>query len=151
MFFSGIISFVIILIDQISKFVVSSTFTAETQITLIPKVLRLIYVKNTGAAFSILSEHVEILGIVSALFSVLMVLYVIKTKPTHPLHKISISLIFAGAVGNGIDRLIRGYVIDFIETIFIEFPVFNIADISITVGAILLIIYMIFYEKSEAK
>ncbi len=151
MIFSGAISIIIILIDQISKLIVSTSFNAETQITLIPKVLRLIYVKNTGAAFSILSEHVEILGIISVLFSVLMVVYVIKTKPTHPLHKISISLIFAGAVGNGIDRLLRGYVIDFIETLFIEFPVFNIADISITVGAVLLIIYMLFYDKSEAK
>ena len=149
MLLSGIISLIIIFIDQISKFIVSSTFSAETQITIIPKVLRLIYVKNTGAAFSIFSEHVEFLGIVSAIFSVLIVIYAIKTKPVHPIHRLSISFIFAGAVGNGIDRIVRGYVIDFIETVFIEFPVFNIADIAITTGAVLLIIYMLFFEPKK--
>lgn len=149
MLLSGIISLIIIFIDQISKFIVSSTFSAETQITIIPKVLRLIYVKNTGAAFSIFSEHVEFLGIVSAIFSVLIVIYAIKTKPVHLIHRLSISFIFAGAVGNGIDRIVRGYVIDFIETVFIEFPVFNIADIAITTGAVLLIIYMLFFEPKK--
>ncbi|MBQ7976709.1 MAG: signal peptidase II, partial [Clostridia bacterium] len=56
-------------------------------------------------------------------------------------------LIFAGALGNGLDRIFRGYVIDFIETAFINFPVFNIADISITIGAIVLVIYVMFLEK----
>lgn len=149
MLLSGIITLITILIDQISKFLVSTTFSAETQITVIPKVLRLIYVKNTGAAFSIFSEHVEFLGIISALFSVLIIIYAIKTKPEHLIHKLSISLILGGAIGNGIDRIVRGYVIDFIETVFIEFPVFNIADIAITTGAALLIIYMLFFESKK--
>lgn len=149
MLLSGIITLITILIDQISKFLVSTTFSAETQITVIPKVLRLIYVKNTGAAFSIFSEHVEFLGIISALFSVLIIIYAIKTKPEYLIHKLSISLILGGAIGNGIDRIVRGYVIDFIETVFIEFPVFNIADIAITTGAALLIIYMLFFESKK--
>lgn len=149
MLLSGIISLIIILIDQISKFLVSTTFSAETQVTVIPKVLRLIYVKNTGAAFSIFSEHVEFLGIISVLFSIIIILYAVKTKPTHPIHKLSIAFILGGAIGNGIDRIVRGYVIDFIETVFIEFPVFNIADIAITTGAVLLIIYMLFFEQKK--
>ena len=61
----------------------------------------------------------------------------------------SLMLMFAGALGNAIDRIFRGYVVDFIETTFISFPVFNIADIAITVGAVLLIIYILFFDKTE--
>lgn len=148
MFIYSIISLIIIGIDQLSKILVSGNFTHKTDITLIPGLFDLVYRKNTGAAFSILSKHVYLLGIISIIFSIAIIIYVIKFKPSHPLQRTSIALIFAGAVGNGIDRLCRGYVIDFIETTFINFPVFNIADISITIGAVLLILFVILYDKN---
>ena len=63
--------------------------------------------------------------------------------------KTSLTLLFAGALGNAIDRIFRGYVIDFIETAFIDFPVFNVADIAITCGAVIMAIYIIFFDKDE--
>ena len=78
------------------------------------------------------------------------IIYVIIKKPKHTLQRTALMLIFSGALGNAIDRIFRGYVIDFIETAFISFPVFNIADIAITVGAALLIIYVIFFDKENS-
>lgn len=63
--------------------------------------------------------------------------------------KTSLTLLFAGALGNAIDRIFRGYVVDFIETAFIDFPVFNVADIAITCGAVIMAIYIIFFDKDE--
>ena len=77
------------------------------------------------------------------------VIYWIKKKPTHPLLCTSITMMFAGAFGNAIDRIFRGFVIDYIQTSFINFPVFNIADIGITVGAILLVVYFIWFDKED--
>lgn len=145
----GIISLIIIILDQLSKILISNNFSADTKFTLIPGIFDIVYRKNTGAAFSILSKHIFLLSIISIIFCILVVVYVIKIKPKHPLQCTAISLVFAGAFGNGIDRFFRGYVVDFIETTFINFPVFNIADISITVGAVLFIIYVIIFDKED--
>lgn len=147
MFLYGLISFIIIIADQITKLFISTAFTDNTRHILIPGIINIVFRKNTGAAFSILSNHVILLGIISVVFCIGIIVFSIKRKPIHPLFRTSLSLIFAGAFGNGIDRIIRGYVVDFIETAFINFPVFNIADIAITTGAVLLIIYVIFYDK----
>ena len=143
----GLISILITIADQFTKILVSSTFTINSRHILIPHIINIVYRKNTGAAFSILSDHVVMLGLISVIFCIAIIVYCLKKKPSHPLFRTSLSLIFAGALGNGIDRIFRGFVIDFFETAFMNFPVFNIADISITIGAILLIMYVIFYEK----
>ncbi len=143
----GLISLLLIAADQISKIMISSGISGNARLILIPHVINIVYRKNTGAAFSILSDHVVLLGLISVIFCVGVIVFFIKRRPSHPLFCTSLTLIFAGALGNGIDRILRGYVVDFIETAFINFPVFNIADISITIGAILLIIYVIFYDK----
>lgn len=145
----SIISIVIIIIDQLSKILISSCFSYDTRVTLIPGLFDIVFRKNTGAAFSILSKHIFLLSIISIIFCIGVIIYVIKIKPQHPLQCTSIALIFAGALGNGIDRFFRGYVVDFIETTFINFPVFNIADISITLGAILFVLYVIMFDKEE--
>ena len=143
----GLISFLIIVADQLSKIMISSSFSGNSRHILIPHIINIVYRKNTGAAFSILSDHVVFLGLISVVFCIGVIVFYIRRKPRHPLFCTSLALIFAGALGNGIDRILRGYVIDFIETAFINFPVFNIADISITIGAILLVVYVIFYEN----
>ena len=97
------------------------------------------------------SDHVDILGIISAVFCIGVIVYVCIAKPKNKLQNISLTLIFAGALGNAIDRIFRGFVIDFIETAFISFPVFNIADIAITIGAFLLVIYVIFFDKESKE
>lgn len=147
MFLYYIFALLILIADQVTKIIVSSQFTNATQIKVIPGILNFVYLKNTGAAFSILKDKVDILGIISAVFCIALVIYVCIKKPQGKLRRTSLMLIFSGALGNAIDRIFRGYVIDFIETVFISFPVFNIADIAITVGAVLLIIYVIFFDR----
>ena len=147
MYLWGIIAVLVMVFDQLSKLCINNFVNATDRIVFIPGVLDIVSVTNTGAAFSMLSNHTWILGIVSIVFSIGIIVYMLKKKPQGKLIGISAGLLLGGAVGNGIDRVVRGYVIDFIETSFIEFPVFNIADIAITVGAGLLIVAAMKSEK----
>lgn len=145
-----IIAAVLTAADQAVKYaVVSSMSVGETAFSLLG-LFDITYVKNTGAAFSMLSGRLSLLSLISIVFCFGTVVYWIKRKPTHPLLKTSITMMFSGALANGIDRIARGFVVDYIRTTFISFPVFNIADICITVGAALVVLYVILFDK-EAK
>ncbi|MBR4721184.1 MAG: signal peptidase II [Clostridia bacterium] len=141
----------IIILDQVVKWLVADNLSSTDSIVVIPHILSFIYVKNTGAAFSIFSDKTVVLGIVSILFCIAVTVYWYIKKPKSELLKLSLSLLLAGAVGNAIDRIARGFVVDFIETTFIKFPVFNIADISITFGTVFLMIYLLFFDKDGNK
>lgn len=149
MFLWSLFAGIIIALDQITKYLVVKNIGLTEAVTLIPKMLDLVYVKNTGAAFNILSGRIGLLSIISLLFSVGVIWYMIAKKPKNRLLVTSVMLLFAGAVGNMIDRIFRGFVVDFIKTVFIEFPVFNVADIAITVGAVMLIVYLLFFENRK--
>ena len=142
----------IIALDQLSKYWVINNIGLTDSITVIPKVIDFVYVKNTGAAFSFLADKtygIVLLSLISIAFCIGVVWFMVKRKPQSKLLTISLALMLSGAFGNVIDRIFRGYVVDFIETTFIKFPVFNIADIAITCGAALVIIYVLFFEKSK--
>jgi signal peptidase II len=141
----------IVLIDQVVKIFVCKNLSQADSVSVIPHILNFIYVKNTGAAFSIFSGKTAVLGAVSILFSAGVLIFWILKKPQNTLFKLSLTLLFAGALGNAIDRIWRGFVVDFIETAFVKFPVFNVADISITVGTALLMIYLLFFDKDGHK
>lgn len=148
----SLIVLIIIALDQISKYWVVNNIGLTDSFVVIPKVIDFVYVKNTGAAFSFLSETtygIIFLSCISVIFCVGVIWFMIKKKPQHKLLTISLALMLSGAIGNVIDRIFKGYVVDFIETTFIKFPVFNIADIAITIGAALVIIYVLFFEKSK--
>lgn len=138
----------IIAADQLVKYLVASAANVGDTIASLPLV-DIEYVQNRGAAFSLLSGKVSFLTVVSVAFCIAAVIYWIKKKPSHPVMQLSIALMFSGALGNAIDRAVRGFVIDFIRVTFIDFPVFNIADIAITAGAVLLVIYEIWLDKPE--
>lgn len=143
-----IFSVILTAADQFTKFLVAGSMkVGETAFSL--GLFDITYVKNEGAAFSILSGRMSLLSIISVAFCVFAVIYWIKKKPSHPLLCASVTLLFSGALANAIDRVFRGFVVDFIHTTFINFPVFNIADIAITVGAGLLILYEILFNKEE--
>jgi len=144
-----IIAAAIVVLDQLSKYLVVTKIDPVEAIRVIPGLFDFVYVKNTGAAFSMLSNSTVILGVFSVIFCFGVIAYWYFTKPTHPLLKTSLTFLFAGALGNAIDRVLNGYVIDFISTSFMNFPVFNVADIAITVGAVLLIVHTIFFDKDE--
>ena len=150
----SLIVIVIMALDQLSKYWVINNIGMTDSITVIPNVIDFVYVKNTGAAFSFLSDKtygIVILSIISVLFCIGVIFFMIKKKPQSKLLTISLALMLSGALGNVIDRIARGYVVDFIEATFINFPVFNVADIAITCGAILIIIYVLFFEKSKEE
>lgn len=149
MFLWSLFAVAIIILDQLTKFLVVKYIDATQVITFIPKVIEFVYVKNNGAAFNILSGRIGLLSIISLVFAIGVVWFMIAKKPQNKIFTTSMLLLFAGAVGNVIDRIFRGFVVDFIKTSFINFPVFNIADISITCGAALLIIYLLFFDNKK--
>ena len=149
----SLIVLIIIVLDQISKYWVINNIGLTDSVTVIPNVIDFVYVKNTGAAFSFLADKtygIIILSCVSIVFCIGVIWFMIKKKPQNKLLTISLALMLSGALGNVIDRVFRGYVVDFIEATFINFPVFNIADIAITFGAILVIIFILFFDKVKS-
>ena len=150
----SLIVIVIMALDQLSKYWVINNIGMTDSITVIPNLIDFVYVKNTGAAFSFLSDKtygIVILSIISVLFCIGVIFFMIKKKPQSRLLTISLALMLSGALGNVIDRIARGYVVDFIEATFINFPVFNVADIAITCGALLIIIHVLFFEKPKEE
>ena len=138
------------LFDQISKIIVINNFKLYDSVILINNFLKFYYLKNTGASFGILSGKTLLI----ILISVVMIIYLIREIKNHKesnLLLVSSSLIISGAFGNLIDRVFRGYVIDFISfTLFNrEMPVFNLADTFITIGVILYIIMIIMESSNE--
>ena len=139
-------SFIITLLDQVSKFLVLSTLGFEKSINIIPNLLDFTLVKNKGAAFSLFSNSTNILTLTSILTSILLITVILKFSPRSFWDSIGLSFLLGGTLGNGIDRLFKGYVLDFIELVPINFPIFNLADISINIAIICFII-----EKIKTK
>lgn len=108
------------------------------------------YLENRGAAFGILQDSRIFFIILTIAIVGFLLFYFLKNYKTNPTFlNIALSFIISGALGNFYDRLFNGYVVDFIEFAFVRFPVFNVADIFVTVGSALLIIYLIFFEESS--
>tara|TARA_Y100001968_G_scaffold159974_1_gene146222 strand:+ start:523 stop:1014 length:492 start_codon:yes stop_codon:yes gene_type:complete len=133
-------SFFIVLMDQISKFLVFKMLGFGRSINIIPNFLNFTLVKNKGAAFSLFSDSTSLLTIISVLASFLLITLIIKFPPRSYWNSIGLIYLLGGTVGNGIDRFFKGYVIDFLELVPIDFPIFNIADISINIAIICFII-----------
>lgn len=128
---TALISAGIVLLDRLSKF-----FLMDADSVLIPGLIRLTGTRNTGAAFSLFSDSAWVLPLVTALLTLAVLIYIIKTSPKG-LMGAALAVLLGGAAGNLIDRLSLGYVIDFIELSFIRFPIFNLADIAIVSGCLL--------------
>lgn len=110
------------------------------------KLFNLTYLENRGAAFGILQDKRMVFIILTSAIVIYLLYYFVKNIKTSPrILNISLAMIISGAIGNFYDRLIQGYVVDFIEFSFVKFPVFNVADILVTLGCALMIIYIIFH------
>lgn len=143
----------LVLLDQLVKLAVRSGIALGEHITLLPGVVGLTYVQNTGMAFSALTGKTGFLTVVSLLASVALAVVLGKNLLfSHPFGKWCLTLLLAGAVGNLIDRLFLGFVTDMIEVLFMRFAVFNVADCCVVAGGILLAVYVLFFwEKLEQK
>ncbi len=140
----------IIGIDRITKiWVTSNAEMPGDVITRIGNLFSFTYVRNEGAAFSMLSGRLGLLSIISIAFCIGVVIYWIVKKPKNRLLCTALAMMAAGALGNAFDRIIYGYVIDFIKTEFVNFAVFNVADIAITVGAALLVLSVCLEDKKN--
>lgn len=138
----------IVALDQLVKLLVRSNLSLYESIPFIPGLLNLTYVQNTGAAFSILADNTWLLALISTVVSVVLIVFMCKHPFSQLLGRISMAFVLGGAVGNLIDRVLLGYVVDMFECTFITFPVFNVADSFLVVGGILLCIYILwFYDK----
>jgi len=135
------LSIFIVLIDQFTKYLIF--YNKKIFINKDFLLFKLDFVKNYGAAFNIFSGNRIFLSLISIFFSILLIYLIFRKNNLNSLDLYSYSFILGGTIGNGIDRIIKGYVIDFINLNIINFPVFNIADISINIGIIFLL-YNIF-------
>ena len=140
----------LVVLDQVVKFLVRANIPLGGDVPFLPHILQLTYVQNTGAAFSLLEEHTWILTIVSLVVSVLLVVLLVKKVFPRPFAMAALSMVLAGAVGNLIDRAVMGYVTDMVQVLFVKFAVFNLADVFVVTGAILLVLYVIFgWDRCE--
>lgn len=142
----------IVAADQVVKYLVVSGIAAGTRLAFLPGVLDLTYVQNTGAAFSTFQGAQWLFALVFAMLTVgLFYEYFRKRLPFTRFDRWCIAAIYGGGLGNMIDRLRLGYVVDMFETSFIRFPVFNVADIFITCGCIVLLVHLVFWNKAFWK
>lgn len=147
-----IISLICVILDQISKFLVIKNLKPIASLPIIKDVFHLTYCENTGAAFSILSKNTAFLTILSIVFIVVILLFLYKNTKKKNKSKtllLALSFILGGALGNLIDRLFHGFVTDFFDFRLINFAIFNVADIFITIGAALLFIHIIFSKEED--
>ena len=133
----------LIALDLVTKVLAASNLNMHS-ITLIPNLIDFIYTENTGAAFGMLSNNTWFLIGFTAVFIVAFVLFDIFNHSNNWFYRIGYVLVLAGAIGNLVDRIMFGFVRDFIAISFFPF-IFNVADIFVTVGTVLLMIYVVFY------
>ena len=124
-------------LDQLVKYLVRVHIPLGGQVPMIPHVLGLAHIHNTGAAFSMLSGARWFFVVLTVAFVVFAMWVLLARKITHPFGRWTLALIVAGAVGNLIDRALFGFVTDYVEVLFVRFAIFNLADCAICVGALL--------------
>ena len=138
------LSIFIVLIDQLTKYLM--TYNNRLFINKDFLLFKLDFVKNYGAAFNIFSGSRIFLSLISIFFSTLLIYLIFRKNSLNSFELYSYSFILGGTIGNGIDRIYKGFVVDFVNLNIINFPVFNVADISINIGFILLV-YNFFKNK----
>lgn len=148
-FFAGIL--IIAILDQAAKLFAAGLLPSVDTIPLIQDVFHLTYVENTGAGWGIFSDHTWLLTVATLIVVVAAVAYMVFKRPKSVVFLTGFTFMIGGAVGNVIDRIRQGFVIDFFDFRLINFPVFNVADCFITVGAIIFAVYVIFFSDKEEK
>lgn len=142
---------VLVLLDQWFKKLAVVHLMGKEDIILIRNFIGLSYAENTGAAFSIFSDSTMFLSIVTLIIIVAGIIYLMLGKVEGKLMNVCAVFILAGGAGNLIDRFAQGYVVDYIKTLFIDFPVFNFADILVVVGVFVVCGYLIYDIIREEK
>lgn len=150
--FNILIAAILIIVDRVSKYLAATYLVGNGEIVIVPGLLGLRYVQNTGAAFSILSGKTGILIAVTSVALAALAYYMFSGKCESRAETACLLLIFSGGIGNLIDRVAQGYVIDYFEFLFMDFAVFNMADVYVCLGVGLYaryVFYTEFYKKSR--
>lgn len=142
---------VLTVIDQLTKHIAVSTVKVNGPVEFLFGAFQFRYVENTGAAFSSFSDNTAVLAVLTAVILIGCLILLLSKKLKPLFMNICLLLVISGGLGNVIDRFRLGYVVDFIEPLFIDFAVFNFADCCITVGAILMIAYQLYELVNEQK
>lgn len=146
-----IISLLVVVADQgLKSFIINNYSVGEVH-QIIPGILSFNYLQNDGAAWNILTGQMWLFYIISTVAIIICLYFLLNKKYKNPLFDVGISLVLGGIIGNFIDRLHLKYVIDMLQVDFMHFNIFNIADSAITVGVILVFIYLIFFDEGDHK
>lgn len=149
------IAALVILVDQLTKWLVATNMEIGERIPLIEPYLGLLSHRNRGAAWGMLEGQMWLFAIVTIVVVIGIVYYFQKEGKNEPLFAWSLMLLLGGAVGNFIDRMVRGEVVDFVNVLIpvinYDFPIFNVADAALTFGVVLVIIHLILDEKKNKK
>ena len=139
----------LIIIDQITKWNIVQNFELYQEKVIVPGFFSLFYIQNEGAAWGIFQGKMVFFYLVTLIVVGYLVYMFQQEKNKTKLVGISFALILSGAIGNFIDRLLNGYVVDMFRLDFINFPIFNVADVCLTVGVVLMLIHVLFFGKEE--
>lgn len=137
---------ILIIIDRVSKILAAKYLAGGGAVVVVPHLLGLRYLENTGMAFSLLSGKTVFLAVVTALALIIMAYFIFIKKAGQPFEHFCFILIFAGGIGNLIDRVFQGYVIDYFEFLFMDFAIFNVADVYVCTGVGLYALYVLVTE-----
>ena len=148
----SIFAAIIVAADQFTKFLTVANIALWEDVPFIPGVLQLTYVQNTGAAFSSFEGQQWMFALIFAVFTIgIFWEYFKKPMGFTTFERWCIAAVYGGGLGNMIDRVRMGYVVDMLETTFMEFPVFNVADCFITCGCIGLMVHLVLFNKEFWK
>lgn len=148
---TAIVAVLLVAIDQVSKLLVLNNLKDADPVTVIDGFIQFRYVENTGAAFGIFSNNTWALSVFTGIVIILGIIFLATGKLKNKVEYAAVILMLAGGVGNLIDRVFRHYVVDFIEYTFMDYAVFNFADICVTVGAVLIVLAVIVETIKEKK
>lgn len=146
-----VVSVILIIIDQLTKYLTVQNIALYEVVEVIPNIVSLTYIQNTGAAFSILEGQMWFFYIVTIIVVAGLIYYMYTEAKEDKVLGYLLSIILAGAIGNFIDRLFLQYVVDMIKLEFINFAIFNVADSYLTIGIVVLFIYILYDERKTQK
>lgn len=140
-------------LDQLTKYLATANLKEIDTYPLIEGVFHLTYLENRGAAFGMFADHRWVFMVIStvAVIAILTFMFAAFKKHYHPLLYVGLSMIAGGGIGNMIDRVVMGYVVDFFDFCLINFAIFNVADVFVCVGCGLVVLYIILDDIKQAK
>ena len=146
-----LISALLVGLDKRSKYLTVQNISLGETKEFIPGFLSLTHLRNTGAAWSLLEGKMIFFYVITVIVSVVIIYLLIKNYKKSIWYSVGLSFVLAGAIGNFIDRVRLGYVVDMLQTDFMNFPIFNVADSTLVVGVICIFIYLILDEKAAKE